>query len=91
MDIQHESREDREQAMRNISVDLAEIAETDLNLPFSLMKDAWGICFQSGNTTPMVQEWAYALVQAIRAYRENPEGYRQSTVLWGKEIEKPLI
>lgn len=64
---------------RDLRDELGQMAEFDLDLPMSLISDAWDILHMSGNTTPTVGEWTKALKGAIDAYAASGDDLRKYT------------
>lgn len=62
-------------ADQTLSDKMAELAETDLCYPESLMWDAWDLLDKSGNTTPTRAQFTEALEGAIRAFHADPIKY----------------
>lgn len=56
---------------RDIRDEMAYMAEFDLDLPMSLISDAWDLLHMSGNTSPTLGEWTKALKAAIDAYHRD--------------------
>ncbi len=53
---------------RDLRDEMTFMAEFDLDLPMSLISDAWDILHMSGNTAPTLGEWTKALKAAIDGY-----------------------
>lgn len=55
----------------DIRQELAILAEFDLDLPGSVISDAWDICHMAGETAPTLAIWTKALETAIKGYYDN--------------------
>ena len=60
----------------DISGELAEAAQTDLCLPYSLICDTWDRVEMSGKTDISREEWLNTLKWSIEAYKAFPLEYR---------------
>lgn len=60
---------------KTIADRMAEAAEIDLGLPYSLTLDAWNLAGKAGFTDPAVGEWMAFLIDALDAYDADQLGY----------------